>query len=357
MTLTTSLMARAKAALADWKADLRAPLVLGLSALLLAQLLLGLVLGWGAEARSLTPSLSDAPLLDFAPEAVKRLRLQGPEGEAGVVLARGAGEHAWVLANLGDFPAQGLKVEQLLSDLAALRRTLPVATSAAARERFKVADDAFEGQLVLESDQGALASLIVGDSAGFRRLFARPAEDSAIYEVALGMSDLSPRREDWIERNALRLAAEDISRIASADWSLERTADGWTLAGADGTVDQEAVETLARRLAALGYRTVLTPEEAAETQAEAPALELRLGLADGDARLYRFRPLPETDEALLESSSHGQSFRLAAYDLDGLLDLRLDALLTSETSENGQDGEDAPAFPKPDEQDEQESGG
>lgn len=357
MTPTTNLMARAKAALADWQVDLRAPLVLGLSALLLAQLLLWLVLGWGTGARSLTPSLSNAPLLDFAPEAVKRLHLQGPEGEASVVLARGTGEHAWVLANLDDFPAQGLKVDQLLSDLAALRRTLPVATSAAARERFKVADDAFEGRLLLESDQGTLASLIVGDSAGFRRLFARPAEDSAIYEVALGMSDLSPRREDWIDRNALRLAVEDITRIASADWSLERTADGWTLAGADGTVDQEAVENLARRLATLGYRTVLTSEEAAETQAEAPALELRLGLADGNERLYRFRPLSGTDEALLESSTHSQSFRLAAYDLDDLLDLRLEALLSSETSENGQNGEDAPALPKPDAQDEQESGG
>ncbi|MBN2886203.1 MAG: DUF4340 domain-containing protein [Chromatiaceae bacterium] len=357
MALTTSVMARARAALADWKPDLRTPLVLGLSALLVAQLLLGLALGWGPSSRSLAPGLSDAPLLDFAPEAVKRLRLQGPQGEAGVVLARSAGEHEWVLANLDDFPAQGLKVEQLLGDLSALRRTLPVATSAAARKRFKVADDAFAGRLVLESDQGVLASLMVGDSAGVRRLFARPAEDSAIYEIALGISDLSPRREDWIDRNALRLAAEDIVRVASADWTLNRMADGWTLAGADGTVDQDAAENLAQRLAALGYRTVLTPKEAAEMQAEAPRLELRLGLADGSERLYRFRTLPETDEALLESNSHSQSFRLAAYDLDGLIGLSLDALLTTESRELGQDDEDAPALPKPDEQGEKESGG
>ena len=59
-----------------------------------------------------------------------------------MVLAKADGQ--WRIADAGDFPADAKRVEQLLERLGGLRTGTPVATSASARARFKVAEREFE---------------------------------------------------------------------------------------------------------------------------------------------------------------------------------------------------------------------
>jgi hypothetical protein len=308
-----------------WRPDLRSPLVLGLLALLSLQLLLAL----GLRLRETGMAAPSAPtsLLAFTPEDVTRVRIEGVGGADGVTLKR-AENAQWVLADPVNFPVAPSKVDQLLSQLAGLKRPLPIATSAEARKRFKLTDDGFERRLTLEGKDGPLATLLIGDSPGFRRLFARPANDPAVYDLTLTLSDFSARRDDWLDPGLLRLEQERIARIAGRDWTLIKESDKWRLEGSEQAIDQSAANTLAMRLANLGYRGVLGTEDDPAYRQQEPALVFTLGLTDGASRIYRISQAENSEDYVLKelvpSGAEGLArpyfFKLSKYDLEGLLD-------------------------------------
>ncbi|AFL72705.1 DUF4340 domain-containing protein [Thiocystis violascens] len=299
-----------------WAPDLRSPLVIALALLLGLQLFLAL--GLSLRAPGMAALTAQTPLLDFAPDDVTAIRIEGADG--GVTLRR-APEETWVLADLADFPVAPSRVDPLLAQLADLKRPLPIATSEEARKRFKLADDGFERRLTLEGKDGPLATLLLGDSPGFRRLFARPADDPGVYELSLALSDLSARRDDWLDTGLLRLDRERIARIASQDWALVKDGDVWRLENSEQPVDQSTANALVTRLANLGYRGVLGTEDAPAYRQQAPKLVLDLGLTDGTARSYRISQAENSEDYVLKDVEKPYFFKLSAFDLDGVLDL------------------------------------
>lgn len=325
-----------------WRPDLRAPIVVGLTGLLILQLLLALGLGLG-RGGGMAPGAADTPLLGFTADKVRTIRIEGGE-EAGGVLIRRQGD-GWVLPDLADLPVQGFKVDQLLESLVGLRRPLPIATSEAARERFKVAEDAFERRLLLEGDDGQIASLLIGDSPGFRRVFARPPDDPAVYDVGLALSDVSARRDDWIDTGLLRLEREQITRVATDDWTLTKAEDGrWALAGSDQALDQEAVDNLLTSVSSLGYRGVLGTGDDPTYNQQSPRLVLTLGLSDGGTRTYRISQAQDSEDYVLKDADRPWYFKLSEFDLGDLLS-------TDAASLAGQtDSEAAPQPPQDDQE-------
>lgn len=300
-----------------WGADLRSPLVLGLLGLLAVQLLIGLGLGLSDPGTAAAPRTS---LIALAPDEVTGIAIEGSAPGDQVRLER-RGEDQWVIADLDDFPAASHKVDQLLRSVAELKRPLPVATSEEARKRFKVADTGFTRRLTLEGRQGQIGTLILGDTPSFRRLFGRPDGDPAVYDLPLALSDVSNRREDWLDTGLLRLDREQITGISSEDWTLSKTAEGWRLADRDEPLDQAKVERLVSTLANLTYRDVLgVSEDPAQYLAE-PKLAFVITLADGGSRDYRLAPIPESEDHVLKSGDRPYYFRLSKYDLVDLLDL------------------------------------
>lgn len=156
----------------SWRPDLRAPIVMVLAGLLVLQLLLALGLGLGS-GRALAPGAANTPLLEATPEAARRIQILSADGATTLTLVKE--EPGWILPELGDAPVLELKVEQLLGALAELMRPLPIATSESARQRFKVADTAFERRLIVEDDSERVLDLLIGDSPGFRRVYGRLA--------------------------------------------------------------------------------------------------------------------------------------------------------------------------------------
>ncbi len=306
---------------ADWRSELRSPLVLALVVLLGLQLLLALGLNLGTPG--ITAVSPRTALLDFPREQVVRMRIDSPDG--GVTLKR-VDETHWVIADLDDFPAAPSKVEQLLDQLAALKRAPPIATSEEARRRFRLTDNGFERRLTLEGKDEPLATLLIGDSPGFRRVFARPAADPSVYDLNLALSDLSSRRDDWLDPGLLRLDHNQITRIAAGDWVLIREAETWRLDGTDRVVDQAAANTLATRLAGLGYRGVLGTADLPAYRQQEPALVLTIGLRDGNSRIYRISQAQDSTDFVLKDKARPYFFKLSSDDLDGLLNLSADRL-------------------------------
>ncbi|NVZ08074.1 DUF4340 domain-containing protein [Allochromatium humboldtianum] len=358
-TNTTSLSKSASETAADtsapslqtdlgWRPDLRTPLVMGLAGLLALQLLIAL--GQSLSAPSTRAFAPQTPLIDFEPAQVTAIRIESSDGADPVRLERRDGS-AWVIGGLGDFPAAGFKADQLLATLAGLKRPLPVATSAEARERFKVADTGFNRRLTLEGAQGQIATLILGETPRFKRLFGRPADDSAVYELDLAIADVSNRRVDWLDQGQLRLDQAKITAIKGADWRLEKDGEDWRLAGAgaDEPLDQDKARELVRTLANLSYRDVFAATEAPAEDASNPVLELKIELSAGESRAYRIARLAGSEDYVLKDAARPQAFKLSKYDLMDWVDLERSKLIVQPeptTATDAQPESAAPAAPE-----------
>ncbi|WP_058554899.1 DUF4340 domain-containing protein [Thiohalocapsa sp. ML1] len=300
----------------DWAAALRTPVVILLAALLVVQLGLALVTG---RDRGLAPTLAQAPLIGVDTAAVSEIEIESGDGERLLLQRRADG---WVLPALSDFPVSGTRVEQLLGDLTGLERALPVATSAAAQRRFKVADDAFEQRLKLRAN-GNEAVLILGDSPGFRRTFVRVDGEDAVYDLRLGPFDLAAEPAGWIDRGRLQVDRGLIRRlqVAGADdgFALVRGAEGWALEGSNEAVDQDAADAFADAVATVGYNDVLLPDADLDYDLDAPAREISVTLDDGERR-YRLAPIAESEDYVLRRDGEPHVYRLGAFDAELLLD-------------------------------------
>ncbi|WP_133512975.1 DUF4340 domain-containing protein [Candidatus Thiosymbion oneisti] len=307
------------------------PLVLGLGALLVLQLLVAFLLGVGEQ--EMGPAESQGPLLAFDPEQVTGIRIQSLDGEPVLVTKT---QDGWIIPALQDLPAAKHKVTGLLAKLAGLRKGLPVATSAAALKRFKVADQTFERKLVLERGDDPSAILYLGDSPGFRRLLVRADGDQAVYEAELGLFDAPDQPDNWSDRTLLHLKPEAVQRLTFAGLTLERTDDHWRLTDlAEGEEqDQQAVKDRVRALTNIDFLGVLVNGDGPAVDAESTPLELEATLADGETVRYRITKLAEGKDYLLEASNRPQRFTLAGYVVEGLTDLsRSDLLKKPEEAE------------------------
>ncbi|MCG6941603.1 MAG: DUF4340 domain-containing protein [Thiohalocapsa sp.] len=325
----------------DWRAALRAPLVLALAAALVVQLALALMLGGG---HSMAPAAQDEPLLDLDLDKVAELDIASGDG-ASLVLRRSG--DAWVLPGLGDFPASDTRVQSLLDDLDGLKRPLPEATSADAQRRFKVADDNFERRLTLRGG-GKQATLFVGDSPGFRRTFARVDGEDAVYDLRLGLFDLSDKADDWIDRGQLQIDRGKITGIAAADadggpagkWALTRGEEGWSLAGSDGKVDGAATDALVDAVATVSYSGVLAPDSDAKYDLDAPKRVLTVDY-DGKQRRYLLAPIGDSGDYALKRDGSPYVYRIGAFDAETLVGTDQDKLLGKKKPEAGAGDEGA----------------
>ncbi|NCC38877.1 MAG: DUF4340 domain-containing protein [Gammaproteobacteria bacterium] len=327
----------------SWRPDLRAPIVMVLAGLLVLQLLLALGLGLGS-GRALAPGAANTPLLEATPEAARRIQILSADGATTLTLVKE--EPGWILPELGDAPVLELKVEQLLGALAELMRPLPIATSESARQRFKVADTAFERRLIVEDDSERVLDLLIGDSPGFRRVYGRLAGEPGVYDLRLAQSDISTRADDWVDPGLLRLETAEIERIASRDWTLTKGADGaWTLADTDQPLALEAVDALVMRIANLSYRGILGINDDPGYNQQDPELVLTIDLVTGEQREYRISRLHAGPDHVLKDSAQPWYFKLTELDLGELLETAAADLI--DTPARPDSAEPVDALPEP----------
>ncbi len=315
-------------------------LILTLVVLFLAQVGFALYL---SRAGGPAPGARDAKLLAFDPAAVQVIRIV-QKGSDPVVLEKT--DQGWQVQSLAGFPAAETKVDALLQRLAGLKRGLPVATSAEALPRLKVGDQDPEGRLTLEAGGKEVASLVLGDGAGVRRRYVRPAGETAVQEAEIGPADLPARAEDWADRAKLHLDGRDMQGIEFPGISLEKAEGGWRLADLkDGeALDPTQVEDLVRRLGNLSFTGVLGAEDRPEYGQAAPLREWRVKLASGDSLGYRLSKLasgPEPAPAkegeaptpkgpdwyVLKIDNRPQYLKLAGHAAEGLLSASREGLL------------------------------
>ena len=284
---------------------------------------------------------SQEKLLATDPAAADAVVIEGEE--ARIRLTRDDG--VWRLPESHGFPASGSKVEQVMAELAALQKGWPVATSADAAQRFKVASQAFERKIVFQQGDSEVATLYMGTSPGFRKIHARLEGENEIYAVPFSAYQAGVEAGDWLDAEFLKLDTQDISAVQLPDVKLQRESDGVDvvdLAADEETVKSEA-EGVLRKLAELRVQEVLGNEPDARFRQDEPALSASVTLKDEQTLTYTFSKPQDADYYVVKRSDQPYFLKVAAFTVDDIKAIDRETLVASVAAEDSVASDDVGA--------------
>lgn len=253
-------------------------------------------------------------LATTSPEQVDEIRI-GDEYDNEAVLQR-AGER-WLLPVLDGLPADNARVAQMLQGILPEDATWPVADSAAARQRFQVADYLYQRRITLLRRGAVLESIYLGTAPAFRKVHARNAAGGAIFTLTFNSFDAPAIDDAWLDRRLLQLRSP---LAVTADAYSVYWQDGHWLSGSGAQPDQRELDALLGALRSLQVEGVADEDTQRElSQAEADLVLKVKGLA-GDVTLELFAL---DDQYYIYSNRYNLFFDLSAYDYDRLTGIDL----------------------------------
>ncbi|MCB1864782.1 MAG: DUF4340 domain-containing protein [Chromatiales bacterium] len=269
----------------------------------------------GDEAGSAT-----AALLNFDPAAIDRIVIDAGGASAATAVLERKGD-TWRVPQWFGFRASADRVQTLLSDLAKLKGGHPVTNTAAAHRRLKLADADYERRIRLEAGGQPVAMLLLGDSPGLKRSYARVPGSDLVYEVSFAHYQAAAKAVDWSDRTALHLSADDITRLKIDGVDLKRDGEAWRLTGlVEGQqTDGDAAADLVRRVAGLNFLDVSGGADALATERGGPALTMTVTRKSGAPLVYRLWPAGgESREFVLIRDDLPYVFTLGEYNVEPL---------------------------------------
>ena len=304
-----------------------------LTILLAAQLLLAGGLAFARVQRGGGGGPADAPLLAFDKAAADRVVGEGPAG-AKVELVKADG--GWKVASRAGFPADTARGEGLLDRLAGLRRAPPVATSAEAAARFKVADGDFERRITVEAGGKPVATALFGTSAAMRAVHARAGGSGDVQLASFSTWETPAAPDEWIDKGVLRIPRAEIEAVTVGGVTLEKAAPpaegaaaatqaeggappapSWRATGLPkgASLDPAAAETLVGAVADFYISGVADPHAASV----ADTLVVAVRRAGGKTVEHRLaKPAAAGTDWTLRSSARPETLRVASYAAEAL---------------------------------------
>ena len=261
-------------------------ILLGVQLLLLALLSLG---GGSGET-------AGNALLDVQPAAIAQLQIADNEDNE-VVLERG--ESGWALASA--LPVDESKVDTLLEKLTSASAGFPVASSAAAVERFEVAEDNFQRRVTVGGEDLDERTFYFGTSPGYQQVHSRFSGDE-IYAVKLSNFEMPAKADEWLDKGLLG-ADGDVDSVAFGAVALQRDGDGWLVNG------QPATEEAANAVRRVAQLRVL----GAGGEATGDGLEILVQDAGGEHRLALYGDADDSEYVVTSSRFPERRFRVAKY--------------------------------------------
>ena len=300
-----------------------------LSGLLAMQLVLAVAVNLTRE--DLGAFQAEEKLLSFDEKELDGLRIE--DGTVSVVLKKH--EDKWRLPESGDFPASQSDVERLLDKLTTLEKGWPVAKTRSAARRFKVDEEQFERKLVLLSGDDTQATLYVGSSPGFRKVYVRPGDGDEVFAVGFNTWDAEAKADDWIDKDVLTLDESDVERVEVPGVTLQR--EHGKLQVADlGEKEQTNVEesrALLGKLTELRIQSLLGTEAKPEYRQDEPALEVKMTRKGGEILSYRFSKPEDAAYYVLKRSDLDYYFKVAEYTVNPVKETTREKLVQARTEE------------------------
>ena len=237
----------------------------------------------GVDSRPLLPSLEAF--------TATRLELQGDEDRTVTLVKQGDG---WTVEQLGGFPADDQKVDDLLDDLRGLKVRRPVVSGSRYHGSFNVTADENEGRVRIwdEPAEDPEVDLILGSSPNYRTVHVRLVGENPVYEVSgLAAYDVRADSGTWIDKDLVDIAEAELVglSLSNENGSLElvKEEEQWRLVGEERPLDDDEVDSLLRAARSIQLADGVGPKDAASH-----------GLSDAAAAVtLRWRPSAPADAA------------------------------------------------------------
>lgn len=291
--------------------------------LLALQIVLAVALHLGGDDTLQTPP--ESRLFAFKAEAVTGLTITD-DSKGSITLIKG--DKGWVLPGTFDAPAGAEQVTALLEKLAGLKQGLPVATSAGAATRFKVADDLYQRHVVLREGDKVVADLYIGTSPGFRQIHARKADSQEVVSVNLSTFELETAADQWLDKKMFAVKEEDIAALVFPTFTLRRNGAEWQMDGlGEGEkTDATAAADLVGKVSGLTGQSVVAAETASPFFTGEPALRFTVQRKDGGELVYTLAKGGE-DAYYLQQSQRQHYGRVHKIQAEGLEKAARDGLI------------------------------
>ncbi len=300
-----------------------------LSGLLAAQLVLAMILNLTREDYGTFQA--EEKLLSFNKQAVSGLQIA--DGTDSLELKKQEGK--WLLPNSGNFPASQRKVEQLLDNLATLEKGWPVARTRSAAQRFAVDKEQFERKLILLSDDDTRATLYVGSSPGFRKVYVRPGDKDEIFAADFNIWEANAKTEDWIDTDILALDQSSVQRIEMPGIIMQQQDGRLQVMNLDEKEQTNVEESsaLLGKITGLRIQSLLGIEMEPEFRQDEPVLEIRMTTEGGEVLDYRFSRPQDATYYVLKRSDLDYYFKVAEYMVDPVRETSRENLVQPRTEE------------------------
>jgi len=243
------------------------------------------------------------------PGSVDKVRITDENKQELVLQKSGAN---WLLPGLHTLPADPEMVSGLLAGLLSQSEEWPVAHSAAARQRFQVADYLFQRRIELFSGSRALGTVYLGTSPGFRKVHARHGDQDEIFATNFNVFDAPANGGDWIDARLLQIRTP--MRVDADTYSIHREGGEWR-SGSGATPDERELLSLLSALRSLQVKGVATEEQAQQLNGAEAELVLNIDSLSGKITLQLYR-LPGVN--FIRSSEYPVFFTLGSYAYDQL---------------------------------------
>lgn len=298
-----------------------------LSALLVVQVILAVVVFWPRGAAS----AESGPLLpDLAPEEVVSLTIEDNQGMRTQLLRQDGG---WIVADTGDFPADGEKIEPILTKIAAIRSNRLVTRSSDSHRRLQVANDVFARRIELEMQDGTSQTLFIGSAPNPSGTHVRRSDQNATYLTGeIASWEVNAAKSGWIDASYISLNRDEITAITlqneSGTVQLEKGEDGaWTLPDlAEGELMEESqVNSLISRISSVRMVEPLGTTSQPEYGLDEPQAEVTIFTEDSEDQSTRMYTLlvgtkdPDDDNYFMKWSDSDYYVKAAAFNADNLV--------------------------------------
>lgn len=281
------------------------------------------------------------PLLaGLASDAVTRMEI---EDGAGGHVAMDRVADGWVLTDAGGYPADGVRIADLLARLAAARRDRLVARTEAGRLELRVAPEDFERRLRIDAATDRYL-LYVGTTAGTGGGHVRVGGEDEVWSVD-GMApwQVAADRSEWVDPVYLRVEADRVAAFEleneAGSFRFERSGGGWTSPdrGVDEVLNQDRVTAFVDRVSTLRMRRPLGTDPPDERGLASRAV-VRLALSpdeDGEAGALEVLILAgadDEDDYVVKGSDSAYYVEVPSFTLADLVDADRSTFVTADAT-------------------------
>lgn len=296
-----------------------------LSFILVLQVALVLGFSWSGNS-DLSVFSSDEPVFSFPVDGVQKITIEATDETLEIV----KNKDGWKLPVVDDFPGDQEKITGFLDTVLALKKSWPVATTREGLKPLQVADNDFERKITFAGkDETVLATLYLGSSPGFKKVYARSGDSSNVYSIEMSTFELPATPDAWTSKDYLFTDLEQVAEITLPAFTLVAGAEGFSLPDlAEGEeVLSKEIDALVTQVTKVRFVRVLGTEPPAGYDALEQEVAFSLKLKDGSEKQFLGKGLFEESFYILKVASLPYYFkvskgifeRLASADRAGLI--------------------------------------